>query len=68
LDGLAAPSTLRVVAEGEGRSAIEEARMQNFAGTMWKLIEASAFDDEGHELPPPFGKHPMGFAIFEAER
>ena len=42
--------------------------MQNLAGTMWRLIEASAFDDNGHELSPPLGKHPMGFVMFEAER
>jgi len=37
-------------------------------GTMWKLIEASAFDEQGHELPPPLGQEPMGFTMFEAER
>src|SRR4029077_16496267 len=34
----------------------------------WKLIEARAYDDAGHELPLPFGPHPMGIAVFEAER
>ena len=52
----------------EGRGAIEEARMQYLAGTMWKLIEASAFDEEGHQFPPPLGQNPMGLAMFEAER
>jgi uncharacterized heparinase superfamily protein len=42
--------------------------MQTLSGTMWKLIEASAFDEEGHELTSPLGQHPMGFAMFEAER
>jgi hypothetical protein len=42
--------------------------MQSLAGTMWRLIEASAFDEEGRELPPPFGPCPMGFGMFEAER
>jgi hypothetical protein len=42
--------------------------MQSLAGTMWRLIQASAFDDDGHELSPPLGKHPMGFLMFEAER
>ena len=42
--------------------------MQSLAGTTWKLIEASAFDEEGHELALPLGSHPMGFAMFEAER
>jgi hypothetical protein len=30
-----------------------EARMQNLAGTMWKLIDASAFDEAGREMPSP---------------
>ena len=42
--------------------------MQPLSGTMWKLIGASAFDEEGHELTPPLGELPMGFAMFEAER
>jgi hypothetical protein len=45
-----------------------EVHMQSLDGTMWRLIEASAFDDDGHELPPPLGEHPMGFVMFEAER
>jgi hypothetical protein len=35
---------------------------------MWKLIDASAFDENGHELTQPLGELPMGFAMFEAER
>ena len=42
--------------------------MQPLSGTKWKLIGASAFDEEGHELTPPLGELPMGFAMFEAER
>ena len=42
--------------------------MQNLDGTMWRLIEASAIDDDGRELSPPLGKHPMGFIMFETER
>src|SRR5262245_411278 len=42
--------------------------MQTLIGTMWKLIEASSFNEEGHELTPPLGQHPMGIAMFEAER
>ena len=42
--------------------------MQTLEGTTWRLIGASAFDDDGHELPPPLGEHPMGFVMFEAER
>jgi hypothetical protein len=50
-------------------AAVErEADMQSLAGTMWKLIEASEFDDEGNKLPPPLGPHPMGFVMFDAER
>jgi hypothetical protein len=45
-----------------------EAPMPSLSGTMWKLIGASAFDEEGHELTPPLGELPMGFAMFEAER
>jgi len=37
--------------------------MQSLDGTMWRLIEASAFDDDGRELSPPLGKHPMGFIM-----
>jgi hypothetical protein len=35
---------------------------------MWTLVEASATDEQGTQLPPPLGLHPMGFAMFEAER
>ena len=42
--------------------------MQNLAGTMWRLVEAVETDEQGTKLPPPLGLHPMGFAIFEAER
>jgi len=42
--------------------------MQSLDGTMWRLIEGSAFDDDGHELSPPLGKHPMGFAMYKAGR
>ena len=41
--------------------------MQSLVGT-WKLLEARAFDDAGHELPQPLGLHPMGITVFEAER
>ena len=40
---------------------------QAIVGT-WKLIEARAYDDAGQELPLPFGPHPLGIAVFEAER
>lgn len=42
--------------------------MHSLAGTMWKLVEAFETDEQGTELPPPLGPHPMGFAMFEAER
>jgi hypothetical protein len=45
-----------------------EVRMQSLSGTIWKLIAASTFDVEGHELPSPLGPHPMGIVMFEAER
>jgi hypothetical protein len=41
--------------------------MQSLAGT-YRLIEALAFDEEGRELPPPFGPCPMGIAMIDAER
>jgi hypothetical protein len=42
--------------------------MQNLDGTMWRLIEASAFDDDDRELSLPLGESPMGFIMFGAER
>jgi hypothetical protein len=44
-----------------------ERGVQSLVGT-WKLVEARAFDDAGHELPQPFGPQPMGIAVFEAGR
>lgn len=35
---------------------------------VWKLVEARAFDEAGREVASPFGPHPMGVAIFDAER
>lgn len=35
---------------------------------VWKLVEGRAFDDAGREVSSPLGPHPMGVAIFEAER
>jgi len=55
-------ATLRVRAR-----SIPVRRTATRVGT-WKLIEARAYDDAGHELPLPFGPHPMGIAVFEAER
>jgi hypothetical protein len=42
--------------------------MQSLSGTTWKLVKASAFDDQGRELPRPLGPRPMGLVAFEAER
>jgi hypothetical protein len=42
--------------------------MQSLSGSLWKLIEASAFDEAGRELPPPVGPEPMGFLLIAAER
>jgi hypothetical protein len=44
-----------------------EARMQSLAGTMWKLIDASAFDEAGREMPSPLATA-NGFCMLEAER
>ena len=41
--------------------------MQNFVG-IWKLVEARAFDDAGHEVPSPLGPEPMGGLFVEVER
>ena len=41
--------------------------MHNFVG-IWKLVEARAFDDAGHEVPSPLGPKPMGGLFVEAER
>jgi hypothetical protein len=41
--------------------------MQSLVGT-WKIIEARAFDDDGHEVPSPMGPEPMGGVFVEAER
>lgn len=41
--------------------------MQSLAGTMWKVIEARAFDAAGRKLLP-LGPQPIGFVIFEADR
>jgi hypothetical protein len=41
--------------------------MRNLTGTMWRVVSARSFDKEGHELLP-WGPHPIGFAILEAER
>ena len=35
---------------------------------IWKLVEARAFDDTGHEVPSPLGPEPMGGVFVEAER
>jgi hypothetical protein len=45
-----------------------EIRMQSLSETTWKLIGASAIDEGGRDLSSPLGPHPMGFAVFEAER
>ena len=42
--------------------------MQDLAGTAWKLIESSASDEHGNQLPPPWGPSPIGFVMFEADR
>jgi hypothetical protein len=41
--------------------------MQSLVG-IWKLVEARAFDDAGHEVPSPLGPEPMGGLFVEAER
>src|SRR5215469_10373055 len=41
--------------------------MQSMVG-IWKLVEARAFDDAGHEVPSPLGPEPMGGLFVEAER
>ena len=41
--------------------------MQTLIG-MWKLIQARAFDEKGHDIASPLGPAPIGFVLFEAER
>ena len=41
--------------------------MESLVG-IWKLVEARAFDDAGHEVPSPLGPQPMGGLFVEAER
>ena len=41
--------------------------MKSLNGTMWKLIEARAFDGSGDKLLP-LGPQPIGFVTFEGER
>jgi hypothetical protein len=41
--------------------------MQSLVG-IWKLVEARAFDEAGHEVPSPLGLEPMGVLLIEAER
>ncbi|MDO9714355.1 lipocalin-like domain-containing protein, partial [Paracraurococcus lichenis] len=42
--------------------------MEALAGTMWRLIEVTARDDAGREVPSPIGQHPMGFVMFKDDR
>jgi hypothetical protein len=42
--------------------------MQTLAGTVWRVVEAFAFDSEGRDVPPPFGRHPLGLVAFEEAR
>jgi hypothetical protein len=53
---------------GEGVRGKKGAHVQNLTGTMWTLVEAFETDEQGAELPPPLGLHPMGFVMFEAEQ
>jgi hypothetical protein len=41
--------------------------MRSLNGTIWRVTEARAFDEAGHQLQP-LGSHPIGLVIFEAER
>ena len=41
--------------------------MQSLVG-IWKLVEARAFDEAGHEVPSPLGPEPMGVLLIEAKR
>ena len=41
--------------------------MVSLVGT-WRLIDARAFADDGKELQPPLGLHPIGIITYEARR
>ncbi|MDO9706914.1 lipocalin-like domain-containing protein [Paracraurococcus lichenis] len=42
--------------------------MTALAGTMWKLLEVTAVDAAGQEVPSPIGSHPLGFVMFGEDR
>ena len=42
--------------------------MQTLTGTIWRVVEAFAFDAEGREIPSPIGRHPIGIVAFEEDR
>jgi len=60
-------SFIALVAQNGETSTVRYIAMQNFIG-VWKLVEARAFDDDGHEVPSPMGPEPMGGLFVEAER
>jgi len=35
---------------------------------LWRLVESSAWDDRGNELPPPYGRVPFGEMMFRGGR
>jgi len=48
--------------------ADEGAADVELAGTVWRLVEARLFGEDGGELPCPLGPEPMGVAIFGPDR
>jgi hypothetical protein len=40
--------------------------MTDIVGT-WRLVKASAHDDEGKPLAPPYGPKAMGLVVFQAD-
>ena len=55
-------SFIALVAQNGETSTVRYIAMQNFIG-VWKLVEARAFDDDGHEVPSPMGPEPMGWPL-----
>jgi hypothetical protein len=69
ISGFAAAFLIASPGYGQVRKSDPEGARQEHSGSengnqaivgTWKLIEARAYDDAGHELARPFGPKPMG--------
>jgi hypothetical protein len=73
ISGFAAAFLIASPGYGQVRKSDPEGARQEHSGSVngnqaivgtWKLIEARAYDEAGHELAPPFGPKPMGIAVY----